>query len=89
MVFKFQMAAQAKNDLQTLDESVARRIAIKLRFFAARDNPLHFAKRLKNSAYGDFRFRVGDYRIIFDCDARGTITILTILRIRHRREAYD
>ena len=75
-------------DLQKLDQMVADRIATKLRFFARQENPLRFAERLTNSPYGEYRFRVGDYRILFDVNARGKITILIILRIKHRREAY-
>jgi mRNA-degrading endonuclease RelE of RelBE toxin-antitoxin system len=32
----------------------------------------------------DARLRVGDYRVLFDADE----TALTVLRVRHRREAY-
>ncbi len=82
------MAPRALADLATLDEIAARRIAGKLRFFAAQQNPLRFAKRLTGSAQGEYRFRVGDYRILFDVNRSRVITILFILRVKHRREAY-
>lgn len=78
----------AKEDLRKLDHITAIRIAKKLRFFAIQENPLRFAERLTDSPYGDYRFRVGDYRILFDVGARGVIVVLEILRIKHRREAY-
>lgn len=88
MKFKIEMMPSSLADLQKLDQTVARRIATKLRFFAQQENPLRFAERLTSSPYGEYRFRIGDYRILFDVNARGVITILVILRIKHRREAY-
>ena len=34
------------------------------------------------------RLRVGNYRVIFSVE-NGAVAILLILRVRHRREAYD
>jgi mRNA interferase RelE/StbE len=88
MKFQMEMMPSSLADLQKLDQTVASRIAIKLRFFVQQENPLRFAERLTDSPYGEYRFRVGDYRILFDVNARGIITVLVILRIKHRREAY-
>ena len=41
---------------------------------------------LVNSRY--LRLRVGDYRVTFSIE-NGAVAILLILRVRHRREAYD
>ncbi len=52
----------------------------------AQPYPLLFETKLKNlSKGGDFRFRVGNYRVVFDI--RG-VTKLTVLYIEHRREVY-
>ena len=88
MQFKFEMTDPAAADFAALDSVVKRRIAVKMRFFATQQNPLRFAERLHGVLFGQYRFRVGDYRILFDLDRKGVITILVILRIRHRREAY-
>ena len=82
------MTDPASADFAALDSVVKRRIVAKMRFFAAQQNPLRFAERLHGALFGQYRFRVGDYRILFDIDRKGIITILVILRIRHRREAY-
>ncbi|MCA1972091.1 MAG: type II toxin-antitoxin system RelE/ParE family toxin [Caenispirillum sp.] len=37
----------------------------------------------------EFRLRVGDYRVLFALLGDGTITIMEVKAIRHRREAYD
>jgi len=88
MNYQILFVENAENDLAVLDSKVARRILEKLEWFRETPNPLRFAERLTKSPYGEYRFRVGDYRILFDLNARGVITILVILRIKHRREAY-
>ncbi|MEK7528542.1 MAG: type II toxin-antitoxin system RelE/ParE family toxin [Patescibacteria group bacterium] len=82
-------AQSARDDLKRLDHSVASRILRKLDFFIKQKNPLEFAKKLKNFNIGDYRFRVGDYRVIFDINSRGVIAVLMVLRIKHRKDVYD
>ena len=65
-----------------------KRIAHKLRFYLSGDNPLIHAKKLKDNRLGTYRFRIGNYRAIFDIDKKGNISILLILRIKHRKDAY-
>lgn len=68
---------KAADDLRKLPRDIQERIAAKMRFYAEQENPLKFAKRLQNRDQGEFGFRVGDYRIIFDV-TRDTIFILKI-----------
>jgi len=86
---KLSYAESARKDLEQLDYTIANRILDKLDWYVEQDNPLRFSERLKDSPYGEYHFRVGDYRILFDVNSRGVITILVILRIKHRREAYN
>jgi mRNA-degrading endonuclease RelE of RelBE toxin-antitoxin system len=76
-------------DLAHLPKKVAKRIVDKIKFFRTRPQPLHFAKKLTNSGLGRYRFRIGDYRAIFDVDKQGKIYILMILRIKHRKDIYN
>ena len=76
---------RAAHDLRKLPRTVQKRIAIKMRFYAEQNDPLAFAKRIQNPDEGQFRFRIGDYRVIFDV-IRG---ILFILRIVRRDKAYE
>lgn len=78
----------AANDLRVLDKKIAQRIIQKIYFFSQQKNPIVFAKKLKNSALGQYRFRIGDYRALFDLDKRGNIRLLMILRIKHRKDVY-
>lgn len=76
---------RAQKDLETFSREVQRRIVIKMRFYSSQKDSLKFAKRLTNPTEGQFRFRIGDCRLVFDVIA-GTIYILKILR---RDKAYD
>ncbi len=68
---------KAADDLRKLPFDVQKRIAAKMRFYAEQSDPLKFAKRLQNREEGEFGFRIGDYRIIFDA-VRGAIFVLKI-----------
>ena len=87
MVYKLEYALSAQWDLGLLDKVVAARITDKLDWFVAQETPLYFAKRLQNTK-SLYRFRVGNYRIIFKTETSGIISILIVLRVKHRGEAY-
>lgn len=88
MPSKLLYTQKALDDLACLDKQVAARILDKLDFFAAQNNPLLFAKKLVDYKMGSYRFRVGDYRVVFDVDRTGKITILVILAVKHRKDVY-
>lgn len=69
-------------DIQKIEAHISRRIVKKVEELA--ENPFSSdIKKLKER--GDFRLRVGDYRVIFSIEKE----ILTILKIGHRRNVYD
>jgi len=88
MPFKLLYAQKALDDLACLDKKTASRILDKMDFFVMQNNPFLFAKKLVDYKMGSYRFRVGDYRIIFDVDKSGKIIILVVLTIKHRKEVY-
>ena len=88
MNYKLFYTLRAKKDLSNIDLKIADRILDKLDFFIETGEPFRYSKKLSNYSDGAYRFRVGDYRIIFDIDKQGHIHILLILTIKHRREAY-
>lgn len=76
----------AVRDLKKLPRTIQKRILQKLDFYCNVSEPLKFAERLTDQSLGSFRFRIGEYRVIFDLDTeRRAIVILTI---GHRREIY-
>jgi len=87
-MFRFEYTKNAARDLRQMDRQVSTRILKKMDFFVRQKNPLEFAKKLKDPSLGEYRFRIGDYRVLFDVDEDGSLKILMILSIKHRREAY-
>ncbi|MCF7820590.1 MAG: type II toxin-antitoxin system RelE/ParE family toxin [Candidatus Pacebacteria bacterium] len=88
MKYKLLLTKKAKKDLSSLEKNIQKRIAKKLRFYISDNTPLKHAKKLRNSRLGEYRFKIGDYRAIFDVDKDGNIILLLILRIKHRKNVY-
>jgi mRNA interferase RelE/StbE len=74
----------AKKDISKLNSQTQKRIRKKLLYFIEQDKPLDYAVRLENSKHGQYRWRVGVYRIVFDVDGANIV----LLRVQHRREVY-
>ena len=81
--FQFQFSDLAEQDFARLPFILQKRIWDKLHFFETSSRPLHFAKKLhgSNDAY---RFRIGDYRVLFDTVKDKII----ILKVGHRKDIY-
>lgn len=82
MSYKILFTKSAFKDIQKLDRVVKKRIqkAIEKNL----EKPLANARQLIDYKIGSYRWRVGNYRIIFDIDDK----IVVVLRVRHRRESY-
>lgn len=83
-MYNIQFTERGLKDLKRITPETCKRIIAKMIYFSKQLSPLHFADRLINFEIGQYRFRIGDYRVI--CDIEGD-TIL-ILRVGHRREIY-
>ena len=79
---------KAIKDLSSLDRKVSKRIVRKVEEYGETPNPLSYAKALTGSFSGMYRYRVGDYRVLFEVDASGMVTILMILNLKHRKDVY-
>lgn len=79
---------KAIKSLKKIDVKFSRQIVVKIAFYSEQKNPIGKAKKLNPPFDNLYRFRVGDYRIIFDIDKKGNLTILTILTIKHRKDIY-
>jgi mRNA interferase RelE/StbE len=75
---------QAKRDWQKLGRSAQSQLRKKLSFYLNTGKPLKFTEKLRNYAWGEYRFRIGDYRIIFDYSN----DIIFVLRVGHRKDIY-
>jgi mRNA interferase RelE/StbE len=88
MNYKVEYTAYAFDEIKKLGKKTAKRVLDKIKFFSQQKDPLSFAKKLENPRFGTYRFRIGDYRAIFDIDRHGNITILLILSVKHRKDVY-
>lgn len=82
MKYQLLYTKKAIKDIEKLDTVVKKRIKIALENLTR--DPVTVSKRLVNSKIGNYRFRVGDWRIVFDLEGNNII----VLRVGHRREIY-
>ncbi len=81
-MFNLVYTKRAVKDIERLDHAAKRRIGQKLLRYT--EDPFKHAERISDSDLGSFRFRIGDYRVVFDVDGKDIL----ILRVGHRREVY-
>lgn len=77
-------ARSAFRQFQKLDRALQKRIDEKLRFYISQKNLLQFAEPLKDTRFGEWRFRIGDYRVLFDVEDDKIL----VLKVGHRKEIY-
>lgn len=85
-MFTIIYSPDAIRDLHRLEIAVVKRIAAKMEFFAAQSDPTAFARRLTNRD-GEFRFRIGDYRVIAVIEI--TPSRIIVLHVGNRKDIYD
>ena len=86
--YKILLTDKAEHNLAKLPKNIATRILDKLEYFERSANPFVYAKKLKDRKFGEYKFRIGDYRAIFDINDHGELIILYILLIGHRKDVY-
>lgn len=82
MLYQLLYTSSAQKDIKKLDNVAKKRLKAKLELLAT--DPVGYSKKLVQSELGTYRYRVGDYRIIFDLHGKDIV----ILRVGHRREIY-
>ncbi|HAZ28667.1 MAG TPA: hypothetical protein DCY48_02730 [Candidatus Magasanikbacteria bacterium] len=86
MVYELRLTPGAGKQLYRLQKEEQKRIIAKLEWFVSQTNPLIFARKIHDVEAGDYRFRVGDYHIIFVVEKNGEL--FTVTSIGHRRDIY-
>ncbi len=84
MGFEVNFSDRAARELKKPDKQTQRRIIEKLTQHAATEN-LSEVKKLTNPLLGEWRYRIGDYRVIFDLSGNE----IQVLKVAHRSEVYD
>lgn len=88
MCFKVEFTERALKDLKKLDRHTAALILGWVRKNLENcSNPRVHGKGLTANRSGQWRYRVGDYRLLAEIDD-GKITVL-VLTVGHRRDIYD
>ena len=82
MKYKIVFTRRAMKDISRLQPGVKERIGDALTRYSK--DPLGYARRMVDPSLGSYRFRVGDYRVIFDLEGDEII----VLRVGHRKEIY-
>ncbi len=83
-MFVFEFKKKAAKELEKLPLQIRKRILKKLKFYSLQENPLRFAEKLRDRRFGEYRFRIGDYRILCDLEDHRII----ILKVGHRKDIY-
>lgn len=88
MIYKVEYTENALKELEKLDKSVARVIVswIKKNLDGCKDPRVH-GKALGQNRVGQWRYRIGDYRIISLIEDNKLIILL--IAIGHRKNIYD
>lgn len=76
----------ALEDLVLLERQDVLRLKKKIDYFLASPDPLSFARKMVESDVGEYRWRIGDYRVLFDVDADKKLIFVTA--IGHRKDVY-
>ncbi|MBI2600505.1 type II toxin-antitoxin system RelE/ParE family toxin [Candidatus Daviesbacteria bacterium] len=87
-MFKVRFKATADKKLSKLPKNIQIRIIHKLEFFVQSSDPLLYAEPLTNLKIGTYRFRIGNYRVVFDMVEEAEANIIMILDIGHRKDIY-
>lgn len=83
-MYAYKFTEVAFQKLSKFPKTIQQRIVKKLDYFCQQTNLTRFAERLINTHIGEYRFRVGEYRIVFDLENN----TLIILNIGHRKDIY-
>ncbi len=88
MKYKVVFTDKANKQLNKLDKHVASLIIGWIeKNLEGTENPRQHGKGLTANRLGEWRYRIGDYRII--CDIQDEEIIILVLEIGHRRSVYE
>jgi mRNA interferase RelE/StbE len=77
----------SKKDLQKIPKKDSSLIVLKVDEYT-KINPFKKAKKLSGIFEGLYRYKIANYRVIFEIDSDGNINLIKILKIKHRKDIY-
>jgi mRNA interferase RelE/StbE len=84
MTYRVVITKKAKRDIDALEHVVRERLRKKLIQVMKLSDIGPVVRELVDSRIGEYRLRVGDYRVLFDLEGRDIV----ILRVQHRKDVY-
>ncbi len=89
MDYRLNITPRAKKELDKLPKEISRRILTKLNEAVVAGSVLARAKALSGYSIPTYRFRIGDYRVIFRKEEQTEEwVLLVIVKVGHRKEVY-
>ena len=82
MKYNLVYTQRAVKDIHRLEREIKNRIAKTILRYS--EDPFNYSEKLTNSRLGNYRFKIGDYRVIFDFEEYDIV----VLRVGHRKEIY-
>lgn len=88
MIYHIEFTETAKKQLKKLDKFTSSMIIAWLRKnVEGTENPRLHGKALSANRSGQWRYRIGDYRLI--CEIEDDRLIVLVLTVGHRRDIYE
>jgi len=84
VTYRYEFTPKSLKQFLKLDRQIQFRIIEKLDQYCSSPNPLVHADPITDKELGEYRFRIGDYRVVFDIKGE----LLTIHRVRDRKNVY-
>jgi mRNA interferase RelE/StbE len=87
MIYKVQLSVEAEKVFAKCDKILAKKLARCFEKLA--ENPRFHPniKPLKGSYSGSFRYRVGDYRVVYSVEDE--LVVVNVILIAHRSQVYE
>ena len=79
----YDFTSRAFRDFSRLPKTIQHQIIYKIELFLNQPQPLQFAEKLAGTI-SSYRFRITDYRVIFDWEGQSIL----ITRVGHRKDIY-
>jgi len=83
-MYRISLKKSAKKELDSLPDQIF--LKIDTAILSLRENPFPYPHAKKLKGEDRCRLRVGDYRVVYSVDE--TQQVITICRIRHRKDVY-
>ena len=85
-MYKVAYLDSVEADLKRIDKSTVKKILTRIEIYLAKD-PKGLGKPLKGEFQGYWRYRWGDYRVIYKISEREILIL--VLRISNRKDVYN